>query len=228
MPLMLPSDLLTLPPTGLILNSAHHPYTNAAPSRCDSNAALTTPYTSAPTLILYAAYNPYTPAEPSGYASDAATSSPCSPLLMPLHLCRLPFLHSHIRSIGYVPESGSETSDMVSSHELGIEVESLSHESNPDTPVLPESHPSSSQKPNFKSYEKEKTAELCVPTEEAGQDDIIFSGEVEIISKEQFVSNITQTIPSLEKLQKESKIPDYVNQKISEAMGLLKMDFKHK
>ncbi|MBW0569250.1 hypothetical protein O181_108965, partial [Austropuccinia psidii MF-1] len=36
------------------------------------------------------------------------------------------------------PESGSEISDMVSSHELGIEVESLAHESNPDPPVLPE------------------------------------------------------------------------------------------
>ncbi|MBW0589341.1 hypothetical protein O181_129056, partial [Austropuccinia psidii MF-1] len=36
------------------------------------------------------------------------------------------------------PESGSETSDMVSSHELGIEVEILAHESNPDPPVLPE------------------------------------------------------------------------------------------
>ncbi|MBW0518500.1 hypothetical protein O181_058215, partial [Austropuccinia psidii MF-1] len=36
------------------------------------------------------------------------------------------------------PESGSEISDMVSSHELGIEVESLAHEFNPDPPVLPE------------------------------------------------------------------------------------------
>ncbi|MBW0469259.1 hypothetical protein O181_008974 [Austropuccinia psidii MF-1] len=36
------------------------------------------------------------------------------------------------------PESGSEISVMVSSHELGIEVESLAHESNPDPPVLPQ------------------------------------------------------------------------------------------
>ncbi|MBW0533651.1 hypothetical protein O181_073366 [Austropuccinia psidii MF-1] len=55
------------------------------------------------------------------------------------------------------PESGSEISDMVSSNQLGIEVESLAHESNPDPPVLPESQPPSSQKSNFKTYEKEKT-----------------------------------------------------------------------
>ncbi|MBW0553757.1 hypothetical protein O181_093472 [Austropuccinia psidii MF-1] len=36
------------------------------------------------------------------------------------------------------PESGSEISDIVSSHELGIEVESQSHENNQDPPVLPE------------------------------------------------------------------------------------------
>ncbi|MBW0472019.1 hypothetical protein O181_011734 [Austropuccinia psidii MF-1] len=55
------------------------------------------------------------------------------------------------------PESGGEISDMVSSSELGIEVESQSHENNQDPPVVPESQPQSSQKPNFKSYEKEKT-----------------------------------------------------------------------
>ncbi|MBW0475098.1 hypothetical protein O181_014813 [Austropuccinia psidii MF-1] len=122
-------------------------------------------------------------------------------------------------------ESGSEISDMVRSHELGIEVESLEHESNPDPSVLPEcdhrfnlnicilskpdtfviafisAQPPSSQKPNFKSYEKENTFECCAPTEDAGQDDIIFSGEVEII----FVSNISQTIPRLEKIQNDSK-----------------------
>ncbi|MBW0505098.1 hypothetical protein O181_044813 [Austropuccinia psidii MF-1] len=111
---------------------------------------------------------------------------------------------------------------MVRSHELGIEVESLAHESNPDPPVLPESP--SFQKPDFKSYEKEKTVEPCAPTEDAGKDDIIFSGEVEIISKEQFVSNLTQTIPRLEKIQNYSKIPDYVCQKIADEMSLLKMD----
>ncbi|MBW0529130.1 hypothetical protein O181_068845 [Austropuccinia psidii MF-1] len=36
------------PHTGLILNAAYHPYNPAAPSRCDSNATLTTPYASAP------------------------------------------------------------------------------------------------------------------------------------------------------------------------------------
>ncbi|MBW0463327.1 hypothetical protein O181_003042 [Austropuccinia psidii MF-1] len=126
------------------------------------------------------------------------------------------------------PESGSKVSDMVSSNELGIETERQSHENNQDTPVLPESFISSqspsSQKPNFKSYEKEKTVEPCAPTGDAGQDDIIFSGKVEIISKEQFVSNIAQTIPRLEKIQKGSKIIDYVHQNITEAMSLLKVD----
>ncbi|MBW0476588.1 hypothetical protein O181_016303 [Austropuccinia psidii MF-1] len=141
---------------------------------------------------------------------------------------------------------------MVSSHELGIEVESLVYESNPDPPGLPEyghrfilnicslskpdtfviafikSQPPSSQKPNFKSYEKEKTVESCAPTEDAGQDDIVFSGEVEIISKEQFVSNIAQTIPRLKKAQNNSKTLDYVCQKIAEVMRLLKMALNHK
>ncbi|MBW0549861.1 hypothetical protein O181_089576 [Austropuccinia psidii MF-1] len=76
------------------------------------------------------------------------------------------------------PENGSEISDMVISHELGIEVQNLEHESNSDPPVLPEcehrfilnicnlskpdtfviafisAQPPSSQKPNLKSYEK--------------------------------------------------------------------------
>ncbi|MBW0494439.1 hypothetical protein O181_034154 [Austropuccinia psidii MF-1] len=115
---------------------------------------------------------------------------------------------------------------MLSSHELDIEVESLAHESNPDPPVLPEyehrlilnicniSKPDSfviafisaqcqsSQKAHFKSYDKEKTVEPCAPTEEGGQDDIIFSGEVEIISKEIFVSNIAQIIARLEENSK--------------------------
>ncbi|MBW0462378.1 hypothetical protein O181_002093 [Austropuccinia psidii MF-1] len=93
------------------------------------------------------------------------------------------------------PESGSEISDMASSRELGIEVESQSHEDNPDPPVLSESYPPSSQKPNFKSYEKEKTVEPFVLTEDSGQDDVIINGEVKIISKEQFVTNIAQPIP---------------------------------
>ncbi|MBW0578079.1 hypothetical protein O181_117794, partial [Austropuccinia psidii MF-1] len=128
------------------------------------------------------------------------------------------------------PESGSEMSDIASSRELGIEGESQSHEDNQDPPLFPEviafisGQPPSSQKPIFKSYEKEKTVEPCAPTEDDGQDDVIFSGEVEIISKEQFVSNIAQTIPRLKKIQNDSKIPDYVRQKIAEAMSLLKMD----
>ncbi|MBW0586439.1 hypothetical protein O181_126154 [Austropuccinia psidii MF-1] len=89
---------------------------------------------------------------------------------------------------------------MVSSRELGIEVESQSHEDNQDPPVLPDCQPPSSQKPNFKSYEKENTVETCAPTEDEGQDDVVFSGELEIISKEQFLSNIAQTIPRLEKI----------------------------
>ena len=88
--------------------------------------------------------------------------------------------------------------------------------------------PPSSQKPNFKSYEKEKTVEPCALTEDDGQDDVIFSGEVEIISKEQSVSNIAQTIPKLEKIQNDSKIPNYARQKIAEAMSLLKMDLNRK
>ncbi|MBW0582295.1 hypothetical protein O181_122010 [Austropuccinia psidii MF-1] len=117
---------------------------------------------------------------------------------------------------------------MASSCELGIEVESQSHEDNQDPPVLPECQPPSSQKPNFKIYEKEKPVEPCAPTEDDGQDDVIFSGEVEIISKEQFVFNIAQTIPRLDKIRNDSKIPDYVCQKIAEAMSLLKMDLNHK
>ncbi|MBW0493311.1 hypothetical protein O181_033026 [Austropuccinia psidii MF-1] len=126
------------------------------------------------------------------------------------------------------PKSASEISDMVSSHELGIEVECQSHENNQDPPVLPESQPPTSQKPNFKSYQKENTVEPCSPTEDAGQYDVIFSGEVEIKSKEKFVSKIAQTIPRLEKIQNDSKIPDYVCQKIAEAMSLLKMDLNPK
>ncbi|MBW0468643.1 hypothetical protein O181_008358 [Austropuccinia psidii MF-1] len=146
------------------------------------------------------------------------------------------------------PQCGSEISGMVSSHELGIEVKSLSHEINPDPPVLPEfehrfilnifnlsdpdsffiafisDQPPTSQNPNFKSYEKEKTVKPCAPTEDYGQDDLIFSGEVEIIYNEQSVSNIAQIIPRLEKIQKDSKISDYVFQEIAEQMSLLKMD----
>ncbi|MBW0585160.1 hypothetical protein O181_124875 [Austropuccinia psidii MF-1] len=127
---------------------------------------------------------------------------------MPQTLANLTEFHEETAS---APESGSEISDMVSSHELGFEVESLAHESNPDPPVFPEcehifilnicslskpdtfviafisAQASSSQKPNFKRYEKEKTVEPCALTEYTAQDDVIFSGEVEIISKEQFV-----------------------------------------
>ncbi|MBW0547158.1 hypothetical protein O181_086873 [Austropuccinia psidii MF-1] len=90
------------------------------------------------------------------------------------------------------PESGREISDMGISHELGNEVESLAHESNPDPPLLLEcehnfilnicslskpdtfviafisAQPQSSEKPNFKSYQKEKTVEPCAPTKYAG------------------------------------------------------------
>ncbi|MBW0578544.1 hypothetical protein O181_118259 [Austropuccinia psidii MF-1] len=144
---------------------------------------------------------------------------------MPQNLVNSTEFHEQTTS---APESGSEISDMVSSHELGIELESLAYESNPDPPALPESQPPSSHKPNFKSYEKEKTVESCAPTEDAGQDDIIFSGDVGIISKEQFVSNIAQTIPRLKKIQNGSKTPDYVHKTIAEAMSLVKMELNHK
>ncbi|MBW0563793.1 hypothetical protein O181_103508 [Austropuccinia psidii MF-1] len=123
------------------------------------------------------------------------------------------------------PESGSEISHMASGCELGIEVESQSHEDNQDPPVFPKAQPPSSQKLNLKSYEKENTVKPCAPTEDDGQYDLIFSGEVEIIFKEQFVSNIAQTIPRLKKIQNDSKIPEYVCQKVAEAMSLLKRDF---
>ncbi|MBW0474119.1 hypothetical protein O181_013834 [Austropuccinia psidii MF-1] len=113
---------------------------------------------------------------------------------------------------------------MVSSHELGIDVESQSHENNQYPPVPPEYQPPSSQKPNFKSYQEEQTVEPCSPTEDAGQDDVIFSGKVEIISNKKFLSNFSQTIPRLEKIKNDSKISDYVRQKIAEAISLLKMD----
>ncbi|MBW0506764.1 hypothetical protein O181_046479 [Austropuccinia psidii MF-1] len=91
---------------------------------------------------------------------------------------------------------------MVSSNELGIEVESQSHENDQDPPVLPEcerrfllnicnlakadsfviafipAQPPSSQKPNSKRYEKENTVETCAPTGDSGKDDVIFSGKI--------------------------------------------------
>ncbi|MBW0512328.1 hypothetical protein O181_052043 [Austropuccinia psidii MF-1] len=136
------------------------------------------------------------------------------------------------------PESGSEISDMVSSDELGIEVERLTLENNQDPPVLPEcehtfmlnicylskpdsffrafisAQPPSSQKQNLKRYENGKTVIPCALTENVGKDDIIFSGKVEIIYKEQFVPKITHTFPRLEEIQNNSKTPDYVCQKV--------------
>ncbi|MBW0487617.1 hypothetical protein O181_027332 [Austropuccinia psidii MF-1] len=113
------------------------------------------------------------------------------------------------------PDNGSKISDMVNIHELGIEVEGLRLKINQYSPVLPESQPPSSQKPNFKRYEKEYTIEPCSPTEDAGKDDASFSGKVEIISKENFVSNIAQKIPRLEKTQKYIKISHYATETIS-------------
>ncbi|MBW0493424.1 hypothetical protein O181_033139 [Austropuccinia psidii MF-1] len=81
-------------------------------------------------------------------------------------------------------EKGSEISDMVSSDEFRIEVESLSHENNQELPVFPDcdyrfmlkicdlsnpnsffidfisAQPPSSQKQDFKSDEKGKTVDL--------------------------------------------------------------------
>ncbi|MBW0473543.1 hypothetical protein O181_013258 [Austropuccinia psidii MF-1] len=115
---------------------------------------------------------------------------------------------------------------MVSSHELGIEVEILAHESNPDPPGLPEcehrfilnicrlskpdtfviafisAQPPSSHKPNFKSYEKEKTVEPCAPTEDAGKDDVIFSGRWKLDPR----SNLSQALLKQSQGSKEFKM----------------------
>ncbi|MBW0471099.1 hypothetical protein O181_010814 [Austropuccinia psidii MF-1] len=169
-------------------------------------------------LILNTTYDPYAPTVPSRLDSNAA-------LTLPYLLCHLQFLCSGgaLKICLPPPESGIEISDIVSSHELAIEVESLAHESNPDPPGLPEcehrfilnvcslskpdtfgiafisAQPPISHKLNFKIYEKEKTVETCAPTEDAGQDDA-------------------------QKNQNDSKIPDYVGKKIAEALSLLKMD----
>ncbi|MBW0480066.1 hypothetical protein O181_019781 [Austropuccinia psidii MF-1] len=241
-----PQDMPPTPsPTCLILSSNYHPYALGVLLTCLRHCSHTS-------LILNATYHPYAPATLSrlDYNSSPhlcphhslffrthASSSlllPRRPQDIPLTLPSTPLrlILSPPLTILMLrtsaPESGSEISDMVSSHELGIEVESQSHENNQDPPVLPESQPPSSQKPNSKRYQKEKTVEPCSPTEDAGQDDVIFSRKVKILSKERFVSNIAQKIPRLEKIQNDSKIPDYVCQKIAEAMSLLKMDLNYK
>ncbi|MBW0463871.1 hypothetical protein O181_003586 [Austropuccinia psidii MF-1] len=84
----------------------------------------------------------------------------------------------------FSPESGSEISDMDSSNELGIEVESLEPENNLDPPVLPEFehklifNPPSSQNPNLKRYDKEKSVEPWALTEDVRQDEVVFSGKL--------------------------------------------------
>ncbi|MBW0532547.1 hypothetical protein O181_072262 [Austropuccinia psidii MF-1] len=105
---------------------------------------------------------------------------------MPPPLCRTPGNSTELNELQTSAlESGSEIYDMVIIHELGIEVGSLAHESNPDPQVLPKcelrfilnicslskpdtfvvtffsAQPQSSQKPNFKSHEKEKSGTLC-------------------------------------------------------------------
>ncbi|MBW0478849.1 hypothetical protein O181_018564 [Austropuccinia psidii MF-1] len=150
------------------------------------------------------------------------------------------------------PESGSAISDMGKSTELEIEVESLAHENHEDPLVLSEcehklifnilnlskpdeffigfisDQPSSSQEPNLKIYKKENNVKTCTPTEDSGKDEVIFSGKVEIISNEKFVSKITQKILRLEKIQNGINIPDYVHQNIGKAKSLLKMDLNCK
>ncbi|MBW0569536.1 hypothetical protein O181_109251 [Austropuccinia psidii MF-1] len=103
------------------------------------------------------------------------------------------------------PGSGGEISDMVSSDELGIEVESLEHENNTNPPVLLESLIE-----NLKIFKNKNNVEPCAPTEDSGQDQKIFSGKVEIISKEQFVSNRIKTIPRPGKVGNDGKTPYYV------------------
>ncbi|MBW0525495.1 hypothetical protein O181_065210 [Austropuccinia psidii MF-1] len=97
------------------------------------------------------------------------------------------------------PESGSEISDIVSSHELGIEVEIQSHENNQDPPVLPES--SKLSKTYFYDLSDGKDCGTLLTNRRCWARSLNIQWQVEIISKEQFVSNIAQKIPRLEKFK---------------------------
>ncbi|MBW0529490.1 hypothetical protein O181_069205 [Austropuccinia psidii MF-1] len=150
------------------------------------------------------------------------------------------------------PESGSQISDMVSSHELGIKVESLAHESNPDPPVLPEcehrfilnifslskpdtfviafisAQPPSSQKPNFKSYEKEKAVEPCTPIEDSGQDDEFSVGRLKVYPRNNLSQKLLKKSQGSKKLKMIVKFLIMCIEKLAVAMSLLKMDLNHK
>ncbi|MBW0488763.1 hypothetical protein O181_028478 [Austropuccinia psidii MF-1] len=166
---------------------------------------------------------------------------------MPQPILQTPRISTELNQLSTsTPEIGSKFSYMNSGNELGIEVEILETENNLDPAVLPEcvpefilnifmltktdsifiafnaDQPSSSQKPNVKSYQKETTVDFCAPTEDVRQDEVIFSGKVEIISEEKYFLKIVK------KLQNNSIIPDYVHQRVGEEIILLKMDLKCK
>ncbi|MBW0468898.1 hypothetical protein O181_008613 [Austropuccinia psidii MF-1] len=202
---LVPSDTTYHPyacvvPSWNASNTAYHPYACVEPSQHASNTA----------------YHPYAHGVPSQHACDTALNPPYASVPPPLTiLTLLYYIHSVRWLVGIHNQrnQGNMLSGLLCQQDLRGNWSVYSQ-----CCAFISAQPPSSQKPNFKSYEKENTVGPCAPTKDAGQDDVIFSGEVEIISKEQFVSNIAQTIPRLE------KIPDYVHQKIAEAMSLLKMD----
>ncbi|MBW0495863.1 hypothetical protein O181_035578 [Austropuccinia psidii MF-1] len=210
-------------PSQNAVDTANHPYTCVVPSQHASDTA----------------YHPYGCVVPSQHASDTAYHAYTFALNMRLQ-CLPPSLPSQLLMLTppaacnpyapavpfHLPSSCFCITSIVYGGLLVYTINAIKeiclvafYAKGPKGKLPP-----SSQKPNFKSYEKEKTVETCAPTEDAGQDDVIFSGEVEILSKEQFVSNIAQKITRIEKIQNDSKIPDYVRQKIAEAMSLLRMD----
>ncbi|MBW0522330.1 hypothetical protein O181_062045 [Austropuccinia psidii MF-1] len=84
MPPMLPSPLLPLPPTHLILSTSYHSYAHIVPSRHGSNVALTPPY----------AYHPYGHLVPSRHAPNTTITPPYTSSHKPNPIHHLPFLCS--------------------------------------------------------------------------------------------------------------------------------------
>ncbi|MBW0558119.1 hypothetical protein O181_097834 [Austropuccinia psidii MF-1] len=125
------------------------------------------------------------------------------------------------------PDSGSKIFDMASSRELGIEVESQSHEDNQDTPVLPECeyasilNISNLSKPDIVSYP------LFQVSLQALRNLILKAMRrkrlLNLVHRQKMLGKMM-----LKEIQNDSKIPDYVCQKIAEAMSLLKMDLNRK
>ncbi|MBW0576065.1 hypothetical protein O181_115780 [Austropuccinia psidii MF-1] len=85
---------------------------------------------------------------------------------MPQTLASSTELHEKTAS---APKSGSEISDMVSSHELDLEVESLAHESNPDPPFLPECK-GLGKRPNIHATKKTKKKRCTFEARKDSQD----------------------------------------------------------